>query len=32
MQQVVPGSVGDGARVDVAALAGRLSPELVQLW
>ena len=32
LQQVVPGSVGEGGRVDVAALAARVSPELVQLW
>jgi DNA polymerase-3 subunit gamma/tau len=32
LQQVVPGSVGDAAVVDVAALAARLAPELVQLW
>src|SRR5688572_7371421 len=32
LQQVVPGSAGESDRVDVAALASRLSPELVQLW
>ncbi|GAB2504371.1 hypothetical protein GCM10027266_23820 [Arenimonas alkanexedens] len=32
LQQLVPGAVAPAGRVDVAALAGRLSPELVQLW
>src|SRR5690606_13726466 len=32
LQQLVPGAASDDGRVDVAGLAGRLSPELVQLW
>ena len=32
LQQLVPGAAGEDVRVDVAGLAGRLSPELVQLW
>ncbi|KFN50413.1 DNA polymerase III subunit gamma/tau [Arenimonas composti] len=33
LQQLVPGTVAsDGEGVDAAALAGRLAPELVQLW
>ncbi len=32
LQQLVPGAGGEDTRVDVAGLAARLSPELVQLW
>ena len=32
LQQLVPGMAGEAERVDVAGLAARLSPELVQLW
>ncbi len=32
LQQLVPGLAGTADRVDVAGLAARLSPELVQLW
>jgi DNA polymerase-3 subunit gamma/tau len=32
LQQLVPGLAGETERVDVAGLAARLSPELVQLW
>ncbi len=32
LQQLVPGAAGDTDRVDVAGLAARLLPELVQLW
>jgi DNA polymerase-3 subunit gamma/tau len=32
LQQLVPGAASGDGRVDVAGLAGRLSPELVQLW
>src|SRR5688572_12788434 len=32
LQQLVPGSAGDGDRIDVVAFAARLSPDLVQLW
>jgi DNA polymerase-3 subunit gamma/tau len=32
LQQLVPGAAAPAGRVDVAGLAARLSPELVQLW
>ena len=32
LQQMVPGMAGEAEAVDVAGLAARLSPELVQLW
>lgn len=32
LQQLVPGMAGEAERVDVAGLAARLAPELVQLW
>jgi DNA polymerase-3 subunit gamma/tau len=32
LQQLVPGMAGEAERVDIAGLAARLSPELVQLW
>lgn len=32
LHQLVPGFADEGHRVDAAALAARLSPELVQLW
>jgi DNA polymerase-3 subunit gamma/tau len=32
LHQLVPGFTDEGNRVDAAALAARLSPELVQLW
>ncbi|WP_034210516.1 DNA polymerase III subunit gamma/tau, partial [Arenimonas metalli] len=32
LQQLVPGAAAPEGRVDVAGLAARLSPELVQLW
>jgi DNA polymerase-3 subunit gamma/tau len=32
LRQLVPGSADDAGDVDIAALAARLAPELVQLW
>jgi DNA polymerase-3 subunit gamma/tau len=32
LHQLVPGFTDEGSRVDATALAGKLSPELVQLW
>ncbi|KAA2285640.1 DNA polymerase III subunit gamma/tau [Arenimonas fontis] len=32
LQQLVPGAVAGDERVDLAGLAGKLAPELVQLW